>query len=1351
MTLYYNTLGSSTVPGSTLQDRFYAFTYDGNFDHVRADATNSTFVWTTGILSSASAYFTFSGVNIQTSADFFSGLENSDVVYGSNLNDAILYNNGVISGGIGSFSSIEQFELGAGDDFIDLSAHGTNGVDYAKNVSIHGDSGNDTIIGGGGIDTLYGDDGNDLIFGYRGADILYGGAGNDTLYGDDLGFNGIAGDDTLYGQGGDDVLYGGARTDRLEGGDGNDTLYGGLGGDNLLGGTGDDILYGDDPGTSGNDKLDGESGNDQLFGGNGNDELRGGTGTDTLDGGDGIDFLSGDAGNDTLIGGSGNDTIDGGLDIDTAVFSGTAQSYAFVLNPDGSTTITDTRSGSPDGTDTVRNIEFYQFSDRLVPAAQLNQPPTITSNGGGATAALSLAENSTSVTTVTAVDPDTGQSIGYSISGGADAALFTIDALTGVVAFRSAPNFESPADAGADNVYDVIVRATDSNGGFDEQALAVSVTDVADGTAPVITTNGGGNAAAITIAENTIAVTQVQASDADSPVLGYAISGGADAALFSIDAQTGVLTFLAGPDFDVPGDANHDNIYDVIVTASDGQNTDSQALAVTISNVNDNSPVITSGGGGASAAVNAAENQTAVITITASDADGTISTYSIAGGADAALFSIDAQTGVLVFNAPPDFEQPADADHNNVYDIIVAASDGSTIDQQALSVTVTNMPDSPPVISSNGGGSAAAISIAENSTAVTTVTAADPDGTTPTYAILGGADAALFSINAQTGALVFNTAPDFEAPSDADLDGVYEVLVRATDGTFFDDQALSVTVTNAADNPPVINSNGGGAAAAISVAENSTAVTTIAATDPDGTVPTYAIVGGADAALFIVDAQTGLLSFRNAPDFETPLDADHNGIYDVIVRATDGALFDDQQLAVTVTDLNEGGRTITGTSGNNTISPTATNIALQTTSLNDTVFGLAGNDSIDGGLGADRMEGGTGNDTYFVDQFSDDGNSANDDVVVELAGEGTDLVNASVSYILTANVENLSLIGAAAIDGTGNDLDNAITGNDGVNVLSGGIGNDILSGMGGNDTLLGGGGADRLDGGIGADILNGGADNDTYFVDTFSSDGIASNDDQVVEIAGGGIDLVNASVSYVLAADVENLTLSGVATINGTGNALANTLTGNGAANNLSGLDGDDTINGAAGDDVLSGGNGNDTLNGGTENDTISGDVGTDTLLGGAGNDLIDGGAGTDTLSGQGGADTLIGGQGKDSLTGGVDADTFRFNFGDTSIVSTSYDTVTDFVTGVDRIDLDFVSGPLNPAAFVESAISTNTFADASARASTLFAPGKDAAFVAGTTDGWLFWDTNHDGQFDQTVFFKGLGSLNAFDAGDVI
>jgi len=153
---------------------------------------------------------------------------------------------------------------------------------------------------------------------------------------------------------------------------------------------------------------------------------------------------------------------------------------------------------------------------------------------------------------------------------------------------------------------------------------------------------GGGATAAVNVAENGTAVTTVTATDADAgATLTYSITGGADAAKFTINSTTGVLSFVSAPDAESPTDAGGNNVYDVQVQVSDGTNTDSQDIAVTVTNVNDNAPVITSNGGGASASVSVAENSTVVTTVTATDADaGSSLIYSIAGGADAARLAV---------------------------------------------------------------------------------------------------------------------------------------------------------------------------------------------------------------------------------------------------------------------------------------------------------------------------------------------------------------------------------------------------------------------------------------------------------------------------------------------------------------------------------------------------------------------------------------------------------------------------------------------------------------------------------------------------------------------------------------
>ena len=237
----------------------------------------------------------------------------------------------------------------------------------------------------------------------------------------------------------------------------------------------------------------------------------------------------------------------------------------------------------------------------------------------------------------------------------------------------------------------------------------------------------------------------------------------------------------------------------------------------------------------------------------------------------------------------------------------------------------------------------------------------------------------------------------------------------------------------------------------------------------------------------------------------------------------------------------------------------------------DSLLGAAGNDTLDGGLLQDTMVGGAGDDSYFVDSVGD--------VVIELPGQGIDTVLTALGYSLPPDIENITLSGQSAVDATGNGADNLMVGNDVANQLLGAFGNDTL------------------DGGLGSDTLEGGAGDDSYVVDT--------QDDVVTELAGQGSDSIQTTIPYNLAAlpHIENLSLTGTAAINATGNASNNLVSGNDAANTLLGVFGDDTLIGGDGDDSLDGGEGNDMLRGG---------LGNDTLYGGAGNDTFDGGKGVD-------------------------------------------------------------------------------------------------------------------------------------------
>ena len=271
------------------------------------------------------------------------------------------------------------------------------------------------------------------------------------------------------------------------------------------------------------------------------------------------------------------------------------------------------------------------------------------------------------------------------------------------------------------------------------------------------------------------------------------------------------------------------------------------------------------------------------------------------------------------------------------------------------------------------------------------------------------------------------------------------------------------------------------------------------------------------------------------------------------------------------------GSLIVGTSNNDTLKGTA---------YQDVIYGLAGDDTLDGGDGIDALFGGAGNDTYIVDSTTD--------TITEDLNAGTDTVASSVSFSLAtlANVENLSLSGTAAIDGTGNSLDNVITGNGANNVLSGGAGNDTLSGGDGNDTLTGGDGNDSLTGGAG---------NDTFTVDA-GTDTVADlsiGDALVVNVGATATTTVTAAFTATAAtsnAGTANLSSAGfavnLALATGTnGYAVTNT----GAAAAFVGSNNADSLIGGTGADSLSGGAGNDSLSGGAGNDTLAGGAGNDT------------------------------------------------------------------------------------------------------------------------------------------------------------
>ncbi|MFZ2979892.1 MAG: cadherin domain-containing protein, partial [Sphingobium sp.] len=365
--------------------------------------------------------------------------------------------------------------------------------------------------------------------------------------------------------------------------------------------------------------------------------------------------------------------------------------------------------------------------------------------------------------------------------------------------------------------------------------------------------------------------------------------------------------------------------------------------------------------------------------------------------------------------------------------------------------------------------------------------------------------------------------------------GGYAITWTDSSGTLGDsgsDGAVKARIYGPNSIPQITSGNG--ELASYQVRENVNAVARVTADDADANAKlAFKITGGSDASFFTIDPTTGALAFKALPNLADPT---HNAFYDLTVQVSDGYAADQQAIKVQVIPATAGGIQWTGTAGGDTIGGTEFDDLLDGAGGDDLLYGGRGNDHLLGGEGNDKLSGGgeldvlnggSGDDTFLVRSTLE--------TIVEAIGQGNDTIETDLSgYVLPDNVEDLLYTGVAAFNGTGNSLRNA---------------------------LAGGRGSDRLDGLAGADIMKGGDGNDTYVVDHAV--------DIVFEIAGQGTDRVLAKVSHTLSANVENLTLTSGASINGTGNAQSNIILGNGGVNFLNGRGGADSLTGGASNDTF--------------------------------------------------------------------------------------------------------------------------------------------------------------------------------------
>ncbi|MDA9765784.1 S8 family serine peptidase [Gammaproteobacteria bacterium] len=494
--------------------------------------------------------------------------------------------------------------------------------------------------------------------------------------------------------------------------------------------------------------------------------------------------------------------------------SSTGSDYTVVTSSEGQQAIND-----------IVNI-LYSNSNVFNSPDYLSYAPIFTSES-----TFAVDENQIDIGTVTAVDGD-DDPITFTISGD-DISIST----EGVLTFNTAPDFETKTS------YTATVTASDGTNPR-TQEITVNINNVND-VAPVIT-----SVDSFSVEENQTAIGAVTATDAEGDNVTFTVSG-SELAITS----AGVLTFISAPDYETKA------TYSATVTASDGTNASTQDITVNVTNVNDIAPEFTS-----DATFSAAENQKAIGTVTATDAEGDNVTFTVSGS-ELAITS----AGVLTFISAPDYETKTS------YSATVTASDGVNTTTQNITVNITNENDNSPSFTSN-----ATFSADENQTSIGTVTATDADGDDVIFSI-SGSELEITS----AGVLTFVEAPDYETKV------TYTATVTASDGTNSSTQDITVNVTNVNDNSPVFTSD-----ATFSADENQTSIGTVTATDADGDTITYSI-SGTDSESVSINSSSGVLTFNSAPNYESKTS------YSIVASASDGVNETNQNVTITINNINE--------------------------------------------------------------------------------------------------------------------------------------------------------------------------------------------------------------------------------------------------------------------------------------------------------------------------------------------------------------------------------------------------------------------------------------------------------------
>jgi VCBS repeat-containing protein len=907
------------------------------------------------------------------------------------------------------------------------------------------------------------------------------------------------------------------------------------------------------------------------------------------------------------------------------------------------------------------------------------------------------------------------------------------------------------------------VRIADNHGGFVDQVITVTINGENDAatitaTSPAAYTESDTSDVVSANVADYVTITDPDSQDAADPddyvdgsgsvlASGPTPPAGTLDDLFDFDAATGAFSFDRA-DFNWLDD-DQSVTYTISFDAQSGDDgLVARQIIVTINGENDAAVVSVADVTDSEADTSSPQSFLIADKVSQTDADsqdtaegfvdyvagsGSVTNATGTNGATppAGAVSVNATTGEVTYDrAAFNF---LDADQSVTYTITFNTKSGDDAEQiQTLTVTINGENDAATITATDPDDyseSDTSDVVSANVADYVTITdpdsqdAADPDdyvdgsgtvlasGPTPPAGTLDD----LFDFDDVTGAFSFDRG-DFNWLDD-DQSVTYTISFQAESG---DDGPVnrSITVTiNGENDAATITSDGGGATATASVAENTTAVTTVTATDPDaGATITFSIVGGADSSLFTIDPNTGALAFVSAPDFETPGDAGNDNVYDVVVRASDGTLFDDQAIAVTVTDVGEGPNAVGET--------IITNIALGTGILIPE-WALLVNDP-PSAVDVTNVGGATGGTVVHNAGIGSNGNVT-----------FTDTAPAGGSFTYSAT--NGTSAGAAATASIVQDAVGTLDGTANADILVSGTGGAILIGGDGNDVLLGGSGNDtyRFDLSDGFDIIfDNGSGNDRIEITTSLPVDSTSIDALNFERIGTNlvIDVGSTELTvrdhYVSGNEVERIQFTNGGTIYGYALSSGDYRLSN---DSVSPLDGAGT------EDVIASSSGAETVNGGNGSDLLFGNGGVDTINGGNGNDLIVAGAGDDILNGGADNDVIVGGLGADQMTGGTGADRFAFeSIADSA--NANPDRIIDFseATAGELIDLSLIDANTGLGGDQAFAFAGNT-TTVSANSINWFVSGGNT-FVQG--------DVNGDAVADFTIRLDGVHALTGAGAG---